>query len=168
MNKRSPPFLIMALLVLTAGALLAAACDGDSTEAEPAMATDTPESTAVPTVTQEPAPTERPAPTATPQPPAPTATPLPPAPTTTYTPGPTCPPRTHRHLDIGTMRLQPGFTDAIITEIDADSIRIVVQGVELIITGSGKVIGIGGPGDPSRELLVLLSRAIDAANFYQC
>ena len=98
---------------------------------------------------------------------APTATSQPPAPAATFTPGPTCAPRTHNHLNIDLLRLQPGLEGAIITEIDDNSIRIVVQGVELIITGSGKLIGIGGPGDPSRELLVLLSRAIDAAN-YQC
>ena len=105
-----------------AGALLAAACSGDGTEPEPTIATITPESTAAPTVT------------AAPQPPAATATPQPPAPTATD-PSVGCPKRTNNHLNIDKLRLQPGMTGAVVTEIDDREIRIVLQGVEFIISG---------------------------------
>ncbi len=164
MNKRQ--LLVLALMVLLAlgGALLAAACgesEGSSAfgQAETTLTvTITPQSTAAPTATQEPVPTDPPAPTATPQPPAPTAT---------YTPKPTCPPRTYNHVNIDLLRLQPGMTGAVITEIDDNKIRIVLQGVEFDITGRGTLVGFGGRGDPSDELFEQVVGAIDAVR-YQC
>lgn len=53
MDKRGLLIIVLALLVL-GGALLAAGCSGDSTEPEPTIATDTPETTAAPTATPSP------------------------------------------------------------------------------------------------------------------
>ena len=161
MNRRQLP--VLALVVLTVmfalgGALLAAACGGDSTEPEPTIATITPQSTAAPTATQEPVPTDPPAPTATPQPPARTAT---------FAPGPTCPPRTYNHVNIDLLRLQPGLAGAVITEINDSTVRIVLQGVEFDITGRGTLVGFGGRGDPSDELFEQVVGAVDAVR-YQC
>ena len=127
-----------------------------------ATVTIAPQGTAAPTATpQPPLPTDPPAYTATPKPPQP------PAPTAMFTPKPTCPPRTNNHLNMDLMRLQPGLTDAVISEIDDNRIRIVVQGVEFIITGVGKLVGLGGTGDPSSELRTQMWRAVDAVR-YQC
>ena len=52
MNRRQLPVLILVLLAL-GGALMAAACGGDSNEPGPSLATITPESTAAPTASQE-------------------------------------------------------------------------------------------------------------------
>ena len=71
----------------------------------------------------------------------------------------------NNHLNIDLLRLQPGMADAVISEIDSNSIRVVLQGVEFIITGRGKLIGIGGSGDPSAELFEQVALAIDAVAF---
>ena len=71
-----------------------------------------------------------------------------------------CPKRTNNHLNIDKLSLQPGMTDATITEIDQNSIRIEFDGVEAIVRGRSGVLGIHG--DLSNDQLDRLSLAIDA------
>ena len=78
-----------------------------------------------------------------------------------------CPDRGHHHLNIERLQAQPGMEEAVITEIDENEISLELRGIELVISGWGKLIGIGGPGDPSNELLEQIGMAIDAVR-YEC
>ncbi len=138
----------MLIVLAIAAALLAAgvasyfAVTGGSPEPAP---TPTPTATTTPTATGTPTATATPTVTATASFTAlaeRTATPHPP-----LQPGISCPGGPRYHLNIELLQAQPG--------------------IELIISGWGKVIGIGGPGDPSNEQLELIGLAIDAVA-YEC
>ena len=75
--------------------------------------------------------------------------------------------RGNNHLNIELLRAQPGMAEAAITEIDEGSVGLQFEGVELIISGWGTLIGIGGPGDPTNEQLERIGLAIDAVR-YEC
>jgi hypothetical protein len=65
------------------------------------------------------------------------------------------------------LRAQPGIADAVITEIDENSLLVEIQGIEIILDGWGSVVRIGGPGDPSNDLLDELLFAINGVR-YEC
>ncbi len=157
------PWLLIAAVV----ALLA--IGGGSYVAVNAGSSPAPVPTATPTAT---ATAERATATPTPtEPPAATATSVPPAATPTEIlnvhPRIDCPKRTNIHVNIDKLAAQPGLEGAVITEIDDRSVRIEIEGIELIITGWGEVVGLGGPGDPSSELRERIHLAIDAVA-YEC
>ena len=110
-----------------------------------------------PTPTAEP-PTPQPTPAASALPPTqpPPQAEAPPAPT----PDPACAARDHNHLNIEKLRDQPTMADAVITEVDDDSIRIIFEGVEVIVSGIGSSLAIRT--NLANERLAPLTRAIDA------
>ena len=100
-------------------------------------------------------------PTAVPPTRSPTATALPPAPTQppAATVDPDCAQRTHNHLNIDKLAAQPTMADAVITELDDDSIRIIFEGVEVIVSGIGSSLAIRT--NLANDRLAPLTRAID-------
>ena len=164
---------ITAVLVVAGVALLvwglvrtnggADANDETSVLAEPTLAVASP--TASP-------PT--PAPTAEPAAAQPTAQPTstselvllpPPTQFPSVTPDPACLTRDHNHLNIDKLAAHPNMAGAVITEIDDDSIRIVFEGVEVIVEGSGKLLTFSGK--LTREQQTRVVTAIDTV-LYEC
>ena len=86
---------------------------------------------------------------------------LPPAPTQppAATVDPDCAQRTHNHLNIDKLAAQPTMADAVITELDDDSIRIIFEGVEVIVSGLGSSLAIRT--NLANDRLASLTRSID-------
>ena len=161
----------VALVVVAVGGLTAGAYfayqttqgDADSVSGETG-----PTVTASPTASQETlTPTAEP--TTTPPTPSPTSEPtLPPTPTQPPTPtvDPACAERGHNHLNIDLLSADSGLVGAVISEIDEYSVRIEIEGAELVITGWGEDIGIGRrTSNIGADLMERVVNAIDAANF---
>jgi hypothetical protein len=155
----------VALLIAAGGSYVAVNAGGSPA----AVTTETPETTLVPA---SPSPTLEP-PLATGTPPA-AVTATPPTegtPTSSFpSPGISCPDGApHYHVNIEKfqeeLRQQAGLEDAVVTEVDLDTVRVEFQGMELTLTGWGESSTIGGTGDPSRELFERFVAAIDAVLF---
>ena len=164
----------VALVVVAVGGLTAGAYftyqigPGGSAGADvPAGATEA----ASPTTTLETVtPTATAEPTIVPPTPSPSATAVPtlPPPATEVpspTPDPACAARDHNHLNIEKLAAQPNMIGAVITEIDDDTIRIVFEGVEVIVEGSGNLLTFSGK--LTREQQTRVVTAIDAV-LYEC
>ena len=61
------------------------------------------------------------------------------------------------------LRLQPSLTDAVTSEIDDDTIRIDVEGIEVIVRGWGEVVTFHG--DLSNEQQTRILHAVDTVRY---
>ena len=162
----------VALVVVAVGGLTAGAYFAYQTtqsDADTVSGQTEPTVTASPTATQE-TPTATAEPTIVPPTPSPSATAVPtlPPPATEVpspTPDPACAARDHNHLNIEKLAAQPNMIGAVITEIDDDTIRIVFEGVEVIVEGSGNLLTFSGK--LTREQQTRVVTAIDAV-LYEC
>ena len=162
----------VALVVFAVGSLTAGAYFAYQTtqsDADTVSGQTEPTVTASPTATQE-TPTATAEPTIVPPTPSPSATAVPtlPPPATEVpspTPDPACAARDHNHLNIEKLAAQPNMIGAVITEIDDDTIRIVFEGVEVIVEGSGNLLTFSGK--LTREQQTRVVTAIDAV-LYEC
>ena len=122
-----------------------------------------------PTIVASVSPTQAPA---TPSPTAEASTPLP-TPSPTVVPQPTlpapptvdmaCKSRTHNHVNIDRLLDQPSLTDAAITEIDANTIRVDFEGVVVTVEGWAELVTVDG--ELSAEQQERLFLAIDAVRY---
>jgi hypothetical protein len=104
--------------------------------------------------------------------PAPTEGPTPPSPSPTATfdsnlppdlPPEYCdPPRTH--LNVEKLRAQPNLTGAVITEVDLDTVRVEIKGVEMFVNGWGGLVGFDSNG-ATDQLFEQVATAVNAVRF---
>ena len=147
------------LAVFLIAAVVVACRGGDEAGPTPDTSpTVTPVAEATPTLAATLTPTPLPSPTATNVPP----TIPPPSPTQlqSFAPRISCPGRTHQHLNIELLAAQPGMEDAVITEVDEHTIRVEVDGIDVVVRGWLKVMGFHG--DLTNDQLDQISIAVDA------
>ncbi len=167
---------ITAVLVVAGVALLvwglvrtdggADANDATSVLAEPTLVV------ASPTVSPPtPAPTAEATPAQTTALPTSTTEPVVLSPAPTQIPGVTpdlgCATEGHSHVNIEKLRLQPSLINAVITEYDDGAVLVILEGIEFLVQGRGKVVGIGEPRGVDSELSARVGGAVDAVR-YEC
>ncbi len=163
---------VVAVGGLSAGAYFAyqtgpGGSDGTSVQAgatAPASPT-APQATLTPTTeAPTPQPTPSPLPSATS---VPTLPPTQPPPTEAPTVDPDCAKRTHNHLNIDKLRLDPRMNGATITEVDDRTIQIEIDGLLFTVDGWGEVMIIGIPRGVSDSLDSQITGAAEALR-YEC
>lgn len=99
----------------------------------------------------------------------------PPLPSDTVTPDASLPPDfppvqcggPRYHLNIQKLRDHPNLAGAVVTEINQDTVRIDIDGVDFLITGWGGSLSFGGYAPSSDELFEQVVSAAHAVR-YEC
>jgi hypothetical protein len=153
----------LVLIAAGAGSYVAVSAGGGGAGATPTQEPSTATATAT---------AETPVTSATATPPLPTSQPSaePTATSGPIHPGITCPdgePRYHLNIQKfqDELRQYPDFQDAVVTEVDLDTVMVETAKLTFTVTGWGEVVGIGGPSNPTNDLLEQLSLAMDAVSF---